>query len=268
MSTACFFNRLYNEDAIVRIGRFGIREAEIFFSARMEYTKEYISELKRVCDGEGVKVVSVHALPTHFEPQLFSRHGRQQAEAMEIFEAVLNAAHSLGAGVYVFHGPIHLKVARKPNINFKRVGERLTALCERAGEFGVALCYETVHWCWYSTPSFAKQLLRHTGTGNLYFTLDMKQAAQSGYPPAEYIEGMGGRLKHVHVCDYRIDPEKGVTPCLPFTGESDWQGLKASLLNANFDGHIMMEVYANNYKSYAQLARSYEEVKTFFNAPL
>lgn len=264
MSTACFFGRVFNEDALREIGRLGIRDAEIFFSAMMEYGTEFVADLRRICDGEGINMVSVHALPTQFEPQLFSGHGRQYAEALGIYEDVLRAANRLGAQVYVFHGPVYLKIAKKLHLDMEFVGERVTKLAELAKQYGVALCYENVHWCWYNAPGFARELSAHCGSDNLYFTLDMKQAAQSGYDLMEYIDDMGGRLRHVHLCDYKKDRKKGVIPCLPFEGQTDWDALKRKLQETGYDRYLMLEVYANNYESYGQLYDTYRKIEAFF----
>lgn len=264
MSTACFFGRELNEDALRIIGEAGIRDAEVFFSAQREYRPVFVHELKTIAENEGVRVRSVHAMATMFEPQLMSVHPKQFDEALGIFHEVLNAAALLGAHIYVFHGPMYLKTARRLSIDFDRIGERVTMLADTAAGYGVRLCYETVHWCWYQRPGFAPELLAHTDSANLGFTLDMKQAAQSGWSPIAYIDDMEGRLAHVHVCDYRRDPENGIVPVLPFQGEAPWDELRAKLLQTGFDGFLMLEVYAGNYDSLEQLMSCYRGVEKFF----
>ncbi len=265
MSTACFYGRMLNEDALRQIGALGVRNAEVFFSAQMEYRPDFVRELKDIIDSEGIRMVSVHALPTQFEPQLFARHPRQLEEAVGVFRNVLAAARMLGAQIYVFHGPVHLKVARSLELDMDFVGETVSRLADIAGEYGVALCYENVHWCWFKTPDFARDLLAHCDSDNLWFTLDMKQAAQSGYAFADYIDATQGRLRHVHVCDYTVDAEKGILPCLPFTGQTDWDALKIKLKDAGYDGCMMMEVYANNYNTFDQLKENYDRINAFFS---
>jgi len=264
MSTACFFGRIYNEDALREISGLGIKKAEIFFSAMQEYKPGFVNEIKNICIGEGIEMVSVHALPTQFEPQLFSLHGRQYEEALGIYEDVLKAANRLGAHIYVFHGPVHFKVAKKLQLDMAFVGERVTALAEMAKDYGVALCYENVHWCWYKKPGFAKELVQNCESDNIFFTLDMKQVAQSGYDMMDYIDDMGERLKHVHLCDFIKDDQKGIIPCLPFEGQADWEGLRNKLSDTGYEGHLMLEVYSNNYSDYTQLYDNYKKVESFF----
>lgn len=264
ISTACFFGNLLNEDALKQIGRMKIANAEIFFSARMEYKPGYVKELSRICDGEGISIRSIHSLPTQFEPQLFSSHPRQMEEAMDVFMEVLEAGNALGAGIYVFHGPIWLKTARKMRINFGYAGERVSLLADQAKEYGLKLAYETVHWCWYQYPGFAKELLSHANTENLFFTLDLKQVAQSGFGALEYIDGMQGRLAHVHLCDFIKTNGGEVIPKLPFLGEVDWPALRAKLAEIGYSGMLMLEVYTNNYENYEALLDNFNEVTAFF----
>ncbi|MDL2238049.1 sugar phosphate isomerase/epimerase [Christensenellaceae bacterium OttesenSCG-928-K19] len=264
MSTACFYSRVYNEQALEEIAKLGVRDAEVFFSARMEYKENFAQKCRKTCEENNMVVHAVHALPTQFEPQLLSHHGRQFEEAYGIFREVLRAGQILGAQNYVFHGATHLKIAKKLNVDMAFAGERVSMLAECAKEYGIALCYENVHWCWYNMPGFARELLSHVTSDNLYFTLDMKQAAQSGYSLFDYIEDMGDRLRHIHVCDYITSPERGILPCLPFHGETDWNRLRQVLGERGYRGMLMLEVYSSNYGAYEELKQNYEEVRQFF----
>ncbi|MEA4853888.1 MAG: sugar phosphate isomerase/epimerase [Christensenella sp.] len=264
MSTACFFCREYNEEAVRKMAGMGIREIELFFSAYMEYKKTFTDEINRICNGEGMTVRSIHALCTQFEPQLFSRHDRQRQEAMDTYRHVLDAAENLGAGLYVFHGAMSLKHACMMHVNYEWAGECVTPLAEQAAERGVKLAYENVHWCWYNRPGFAQSLLKNTDSDNLYFTLDIKQAAQSGYAVEAFLDDMGSRLAHVHLCDYTKDPKKGIMPCLPFSGEVNWQGMKQKLLDMSYSGVLMLEVYPGDYKTYEDLKENYDQTAMFF----
>lgn len=264
MSTACFYGREYNEDALRTIGRLGVHDAELFFSTHGEYAPAFLHQVRDICRDEDVKVRSVHAFGTQFEPQLLSFHERQFREALDIYHEVLAAAQFLGAEIYVFHGPMYLKRARGFHPDYEFAGKRMSMLADIAEDYGVKLCYETVHWCWYHFPDFAPELLRHVDSSNLYFTLDLKQAAQSGYSPTEYIDRMEGRLKHVHVCDY-VETEDGrIMPCLPLRGDAPWENIRNKLIETHFDGYLVLEVYMNDYKDYGELLDSYNAVRRYF----
>ncbi len=264
MSTACFFMKEYTEDAMSEIGRMGIKNAEVFFSAAAEYDPKFVREVKKRADDYGVNVFSVHALTTQFEPQMFSAHDRQRQEAYDTYKQVLEAAKILDAGVYVFHGPANIKIARTLNINYAYTGEMVSMAAELAKEYGVKFSYETVHWCWYAKPEFAQLLKPYLTTGNLYYTLDIKQAAQSKLPVLDYIDAMDGRMVNIHICDYLIDDRKGIVPKLPFEGQLDFGALKNKLKEIDYQGGMILEVYANNYSDYGALKANFEHLERFF----
>ena len=264
MSTACFFLKKHTEDAIDQIGRMGIKNIEVFFSAQSEYRPAFVKELKKRADDYGISVYSTHALNTQFEPQMFSLHDRQRSEAYDVYQSVLEADAILGAKVYVFHGPTNIKIARKLNINYAYTGKMVSMAAEKAKAYGVKLAYETVHWCWYAHPDFPKLLEPHLSTDNLFYTLDLKQAAQSFHPIKEYIYNMGSRLANVHICDYINDPEQGVVPVLPFSGELDFDELKTELRKIGYDEGMILEVYKHNYKDYDDLKNNFYRIKAFF----
>ena len=267
MSTASFFLKTYTEDAMTEIGRMGIKNAEVFFSAAKEYDPVFVREVKKRADDNGVNVFSVHALTTQFEPQMFSAHDRQREEAYDTYKQVLEAANILGAGVYVFHGPANIKIARKLNIDYAYTGKMVSMAAELAKEHGVKFSYETVHWCWYAKPEFASLLKPHLTTDNLYYTLDIKQAAQSKLPVLDYIDAMDGRLVNIHICDYLEDEKKGIIPKLPFEGQLDFLALKEKLKAIDYQGGMILEVYANNYTDYDALSANYARLVDFFEAP-
>lgn len=268
ISTACFYGRELNEDAIAEIGKLGVKNAEIFFSCLGEYEPSFAKQIKKILSDYGIKMVSVHAMPTQFEPQLFSFHPKQYKEALDIYSRVLDAGAILGAEVYVFHGPIHLKQAKKLDIDMEFAAERADKIADMAAERNIAFCYENVHWCWFKKPEFARNLLKYCDNDNLCFTLDLKQAAQSGYSPGEFIDAMGDRLKHIHLCDYIIDKEKGIIPVAPFCGEADFEVLRSRLNEQNYGGCLMLEIYKDNYKDYDNLKSIYDKVDKYFNEPV
>jgi len=261
MSTACFFPKLNCEEAVKQISSMGINQVEVFFSTLSEYEKEFISELKSIADDCGAYIHSVHPLSLQFEPELFSKHERSRRDALCIFEKVLSAGAQLGSKVYVMHGPAHVKRACALNLNYEYIAERTLPLCELAQNYGIKLSWENVHWCWYAQPEFPERLEEHIGKDKLFYTLDVKQAAQSGYEPSDYIEYTKGSLINIHMCDYISTQDKGIVPVLPFRGDMNMLALKESLSESSFDGAVMLEVYIDNYKSLSELKNTYDEVR-------
>jgi len=264
MSTACFYPTLYVENAAQKMGEMNIPDIEVFFSTLSEYKPDFVKELKKKVDEHNTNVFSVHALSLQFEPQLFSSHARSRQDSLDIYEQVLEAGAVLGAKVYVMHGPAHVKRACALNLNYEYIAEYTDPLADMAKQYGIKLSWENVHWCWYANPDFPEKLNPLLSSDNLYYTLDIKQAAQAGFSPSEFIKQMGQRLVNVHVCDYSISDNKGVVPKLPFLGDMDFDVFRAALKDAEYDGPIMLEVYNSNYSDYSELLDSYNRVKKFF----
>lgn len=265
MSTACFFPNVYTEQAVDIMGKMQAGNIEVFFSCMSEYKKSFINDLKQRISDNGINVYSVHALSTQFEPQLFSAQKRAKEEARGIYRQVLEAAAILGAKAYVFHGPSNVKHLKKLVLNYEYIAEVSSALADIAREFGVCLAWENVHWCWFSKPDFAEELLKQPGMENMYFTLDIKQAAQAGFSPSDYLKSMNGRLVNIHVCDYAISEERGVYPVLPFKGNMDFQAFKKDIIASGYDKALIYEVYRECYKDHADLFENYNKVISFFS---
>ena len=265
MSTACFFPHILTEQTIDRMAPMNVRHIEVFFCCLAEYKKDFVKELKKRIIDNGISVYSIHALSLQFEPQLFSPNTRAREDSLDIYEQVLEAGAELGAGVYVFHGPSNVKKARKFTVNYPYTAEYANPIAEMAKGYGIRLAWENVHWCWYAEPDFPSKLLPLLDTDNLWFTLDVKQAAQAGHDPSEYIAATKGRLANVHICDFERSLEHGIIPRLPFEGELDFELLKRTLNEAGYDGGMMLEVYSHNYSSEAQLQRCFSQIQDVFS---
>ncbi len=113
---------------------------------------------------------------------------------------------------------------------------------------------------------FGEKLLEHVHSQNFGFTLDIKQAAQSGVGALKYLPIMAERLKNVHICDF-VHTESGMQTCLPFRGEMNFAALRQGLLEANYEGPVMLEVYQHDYESEEELFCCYQSVADFFLLP-
>lgn len=266
ISTACFFPDAYNEDAVSLLGSLGVKNIELFFSCIAEYQMPFVNELKLRAQDSGINICSIHAYSLAFEPQLFSLHARARQEALDVYQRVLEAGAALGAGIYVFHGPAHLRRSTALTLDYPSIAQMTDPLARTAKSFGIRLAWETVHYCWYQAPDFPKRLLPHLETDNLYFTLDLKQAAQAGYDPISFVPAAAERLANIHVCDFVRDESLGVLPRLPFDGVMDFGALRGALAGIGYDGAMILEVYAQNYTSHAELTESLGRVTAFFSA--
>ena len=259
ISTASLFSKCSVEDAPARIAVFGASICEIFLNTFSEYEEDFITLLDGRVRENGLQVYSVHPMGTQFEPQLFSLHPRQRADAMRLYEKVLRAGRLLGASCYVMHGPSGLNGAVK-NMELPRIGPIVQELCETAAACGLTLAWENVSWCLFHMPSFGPRLLEATKSDDLRFTLDIKQAVRSGYEPAEYVEAIGERMVNLHICDYKHMPGY-VLPVMPGQGECDLPGLGDALKRKGYGGPAFLEVYSDMYQNDEEFLKSYLQVK-------
>lgn len=252
ISTASFFRKQYNEDALVTLNEMDSRVCEVFLETFCEYTPEY-GELLKSRKGN-LKVHSIHTLNTHFEPQLFSDNARAYDDAVKIFKDTLYVAKLLGAHNYTMHGRARFKQNMKFD-NYIDIGKRFAELTEITGEYGVNLCIENVAWAFYNQVGFFGKIKDYAP--NLKACLDIKQAFDSGYTWQEYFAETGDRLKTVHLSDR----DENGRLCLPGKGIFDFETLFKTLKNNGFDGNMLIEVYDENFKTVDELKRSLDYLR-------
>jgi len=238
-----------NEDALTSIKALGVDCVELFFASRCEYSGAYFDAIRE--SARGLEVWSVHAMTTQFEAELFSAHPRARQDARGDLSAVLKAGQALGAKNYTFHGPLRLK--RKPYVfHFDALGARFCELVDEAGAHGIQLCYENVHYGFYSTPDFFLEIKKRCPA--LCATFDVKQAMQAGVDCRTFLTALAPSLRTVHVCDVRED---GST-CLPGRGNVNFREMFSILRDYGFDGRVMMEVYPTDYADERELREAYD----------
>ena len=159
---------------------------------------------------------------------------------------MLVSARILGARCYVMHGPSSLGGIAK-NMELTRLGPIAQELCALAASYGITLAWENVSYCLFNRPDFGLRLLDATHADDLRFTLDIKQAARSGYSPHAFIEAVGERIVNLHLCDYQRLPDGRSAPRMPGKGECDFDALRDALLGKGYRGPAFLEVYSDMY---------------------
>ncbi len=254
ISTASLFLRRENEDALPFLKELGVDCAEVFLTSYFQYKRAY-GELLASRQG-GLPINSVHDLTSQFEPQLFNRHEGVRADAYAMLGDVLTVAKLLNAPYYSFHGLTRAKKGAKgENDDFEKLTKDFIRLRDFCKERGVELCLENVEWSTYNRPGVFSRLAREIP--DLKGVLDIKQARLSGYPYEEYLEEMGERLAYVHILDVN---EEGKN-CLPGRGRFDFKELVRRLKDVGFDGALLIEAYAGDYKDEKELKDAYEYVR-------
>jgi len=261
LSTASYFQKMQIEDAIPDIGAHGVPVCEVFLNTFCEYEPPFVELLAERLSAANVKVFSVHPMSMQFEPQLFSIHPRQRADALTIYERVLSAGKRLGARYYVMHGPARLFGGVK-NIELARIAPIFVDLADRAAKYGIQLTLENVSWCVFNEPEFGARLQAMTD-GTIKHTLDVKQAVRSGFDPIDYIlRAVGEHIVNVHLCDATRLPSGGVRYDMPGFGEYDFVAMLNLLGEKGYNGPAFIEVYSDMYSEIPVLYESLSRVQS------
>lgn len=255
ISTASFFTKVATEDTFEYLKRFNAAVCEVFLSSFSEYEGELAD---KIVNNKCVDVYSVHTLTNQFEPELFSFNPRANADSMNIYKKVLALGQRLGAKYYTFHGATRLKKINY-NFDFDRLGSIVNKLIEVAKSYDIQLSYETVHWAYFSEPSYFENLKKRCP--DLKATLDIKQIMQAGGDYKDFLKVIGKDLSTVHLCDY--DEERRLF--IPGKGKFDFVELFKRLIDNGFDGACIMEVYPQGYQSFEQLKQSYDFLLDCYN---
>ncbi len=248
ISTASLFLKRNNEDALPLLSEWGVPCAEVFLTSFCEYAPSFAQTL--AARRGNTAVHSVHVLNTQFEPQLYAEHPRVVSDAYGWLEQVMQSAVIVGAKNYTFHGIARLKRTFRENFpRFAAETAKIYAFCAR---YGVRLCFENVEWALYNRPGIFTELKRDCPA--LGGVLDIKQARISGYDWREYLLEMGENLATVHVSDVTAEGKM----CLPGEGAFPFPELFSRLRDMGFNGAMLIENYAGDFREVAQLRAAYE----------
>ena len=260
ISTACFYARMFTEEAVAYIGETGCPICEVFMDSYSEYERDFAELFANTAAQYGMRIVSVHAMSAQFEPQLFSLGERQRQDAQKLYRKVLEAGRRMGAARYVFHGPALLRGALK-NADISRIGAMTAQLADMAADYGIKLCWENVSWCLFNHPSFAAEILEACPSDNLFFTLDIKQALRAGHDPFAFLSAMGRKVAHVHLYDYAYDAQGKLSLLMPGQGVFDFARLSGELQKLGYAGDVVLEVYSDGYEDLQDVRQSWRLLK-------
>lgn len=248
ISTASFFTKVATEDTFEYIKSFNANVCEVFLSSFCEYEGELA---EKIVNNKSVDVHSIHTLTNQFEPELFSLNPRASQDANNVFKNALQVGKKLGAKYYTFHGATRLK-KRQYNFDYSFLGQIISKAMQTANEYGLTLSYETVHWAYFSEPTYFVNLKKQCP--NLKATMDIKQIMQADGDYKEFLKVIGKDLTTVHLCDY--DENKKLY--LPGRGKFDFVELFKRLQDIGFEGACIMEVYPQGYKDISELKVSFD----------
>lgn len=246
VSSACFYPN-DTKQSLIKVGKLGARRTEIFFNSSSELNSDFVNELLSVSDYYGIKVGSVHPFTSFAESFfLFSNYERRFNDTLDFYKRYFEAAQSLGAEVFVFHGARD-KIGVPEECCFERIGK----LIEAGKEFGVTVAQENVVKFHSESVDYLKRM-REFLQDDFKMVLDLKQAKMSGNDIFSLTDEFGKNLVHLHLSDQTEEQS-----CLP-PGEGNFNFAKlfSILQENNYNGNAVIELYSQNYKSEEQIGKS------------
>jgi sugar phosphate isomerase/epimerase len=165
--------------------------------------------------------------------------GRQAARDRHL-DALLTLAANTGAKALVLpcgalsHDPI-----RSVDEDLDMIAAQLIRAGQRAGEFGVQLWTESLHFlrfCWnLERAELLARRLEGTGVG---IVMDFSHIVAAGEDPLEYIERHQGLIAHVHL----RDAVPGNINLSIGNGQADFAAGLRSLAAHGYTGHFSLEL--------------------------
>lgn len=165
--------------------------------------------------------------------------GRQAARDRHL-DALLTLAANTGAKALVLPcGALSHDPVRSLEKDLDTIAAQLIRAGQRAGEFGVQLWTESLHFlriCWnLERPELLARRLEGTGVG---IVMDFSHIVAAGEDPLEYIERHQGRIAHVHL----RDAVPGNINLSIGNGQADFAAGLRSLAAHGYAGHFSLEL--------------------------
>lgn len=254
ISTACLYP-LETESALKKLLQLGFRYFEVFLNSFSELERPYLREQKRLLQGCGAAVRSIHPFTSGFESfLLFSDYLRRFQDGMELYKRYFSAAAELGASIVVLHG--QKKVSK--SLTAEQYFERYEKLYQLGRQYHITLAQENVNLYRSESPDFIRRMRYQLGE-SCAFVLDIKQSFRAGSDPFEMAEAMADRLVHIHMND-RDDHEDCL---LPGKGKVPYQRLFEQLRQMGYSGDYIIEVYRKNFGAMSELVEVERFLKSF-----
>ena len=255
ISTACFFP-LETDEALLRLAKAGVRDAEIFLNAQCETQGEILQTL---CDIRKEYGMTIHAVHTYcaFAEQtlLFRKYARRLQDGLSMYRGLCAACRALDCDLLVMHGDREYRSGNSQHLNDEEyIGRFRMLLCEMRNE-GVRLSQENV--VGYRSGQIDQlRMLRDALGDDFYLTFDVKQAVRCGLDPLDVAKEFARNIVHVHLSDHGMAGD-----CLlPGQGEFPFSALFAVLCEAGSRADYVIEVYRSAFRDENDLFDAYRYI--------
>ena len=216
-----------------------------------------ILAMRRMAEDLGLEIPSV-GVWSLWENNLVSDQESIRNKAFSIVQKQIEAAHLLGADtILVVPGYVGCSFASKPekiryDIAYERSQDALSRLSRDAQQAGVAIGIENVWNRFLLSPLEIRRFLDEIGSDCVGMYLDVGNVIYTGYPE-QWIELLAGRIKKLHMSDYRFD-QAGIGAFVDlFAGDVDFPAVAEAIAKIGYDDYITLEMLPN-YKQFPEVS--------------
>lgn len=216
-----------------------------------------ILAMKRMAEDMGLEIPSV-GVWSLWENNLVSDRETIRNKAFSIVQKQIEAAHLLGADtILVVPGYVGCSFASKPekiryDVAYERSQNALSRLSRDARQAGVAIGIENVWNRFLLSPLETRRFLDEIGSDYVGMYLDVGNVIYTGYPE-QWIELLAGRIKKLHMSDYRFD-QAGIGAFVDlFAGDVDFPAVAEAIAKIGYDDYLTLEMLPN-YKQFPEVS--------------
>lgn len=220
-------------------------------------SQKEILAMRRMAEDLGLEIPSV-GVWSLWENNLVSDQESIRNKAFSIVQKQIEAAHLLGADtILVVPGYVGCSFASKPekiryDIAYERSQDALSRLSRDAQQAGVAIGIENVWNRFLLSPLETRRFLDEIGSDCVGMYLDVGNVIYTGYPE-QWIELLAGRIKKLHMSDYRFD-QAGIGAFVDlFAGDVDFPAVAEAIAKIGYDDYITLEMLPN-YKQFPEVS--------------
>ena len=216
-----------------------------------------ILAMKRMAEDLGLEIPSV-GVWSLWENNLVSDQETIRNKAFSIVQKQIEAAHLLGADtILVVPGYVGCSFASKPekiryDVAYERSQNALSRLSQDAQQAGVSIGIENVWNRFLLSPLETRRFLDEIGSDYVGMYLDVGNVIYTGYPE-QWIELLAGRIKKLHMSDYRFD-QAGIGAFVDlFAGDVDFPAVAEAIAKIGYDDYLTLEILPN-YKQFPEVS--------------
>ncbi len=191
------FNDIGVYETLKKLKDVGYNHIEV---SQLPMTPENVSEVRRACTDFDISIAAMSAL---LEDTVLPGGQPQKRENLtDDFDKIVSDCKTLNCNFLRMGSlPMQFLASKDSLVDFAR---RSDAMADRLAEHGISFYYHTHEFEFAQYDGeYALDIIRDNSE-KIGFELDVHWIWRGGLDPAEYIKGYDGRVKLLHLKDYRI----------------------------------------------------------------